>query len=441
MKNQTEDAVGYNKEKQRIAEYREVENIDCITEEEMTDLFGPTYFDVNVYANVHYFGHYDLFMYISDYDQYLIDNGYDPFFAEFIDNLEESYVVPWIELYDSITLETNPPCVEIEVDYFTSGLIFELEKRLDQAKTWKPQSNNPAIAQKYENWISILNYIDGFITPQELDVLAECISTYASMCGPYERRKEILRNMCYQNSFFDIDLLGLESKICRIDVQVLYELTEILLELENCFFCTTNSDSKPHYSSGKHDWPTSTFYYCWEIFDLDRLQWYDLQTEITWANSGILQDIWEADHVVFIMDEFNATSTEYDYYMNQFVDNEQEQIDKIDIGDLECLTEDDLFKETWLVAGMEYPNFIDYFWEAEITELCFASNSWHTEYKDYCSEDDNYSKYKCYKEDSGFNYCDKDSCQVYSLFSRKRVLNEQYVLWKKYVQPIELEQI
>jgi hypothetical protein len=225
-------------EKQIITEYIEMEDIDIITEEEMTNLFGTTFFYSNIYANVHYFGHYDLYMYISDYDQYLIDNGYDPFLAEFIDNLEESFIEPRIEWYESLTLEDNF-CEEIEVDYFTTGLIFELEKRLDQAKTWKPQSKNPAIAQKYKYWLRILKYIDGFITPQELDVLAECISTYASECTcPNERRKEIWRNMCYLHSWFDIDLLEFESKIFRIDVQILYELTEILLELESLFYCT-----------------------------------------------------------------------------------------------------------------------------------------------------------------------------------------------------------
>lgn len=443
MKNETEDAVGYNKAKQIIAEYKEAENIDCITEEEISDVFSPTSFNFYVYANVHYFGHYDLFMFISDYDQSLIDNGYDPFFAEFIDNLEESYVVPWIDLYESLdNLEDIYPCKVIDVDDFTFELVSELKYRIDQAKTQSHKNDNAEIAQKYENWISILNYIDGYITPQELDVLAECRSTYTSAGFPYHCRNEIWRNLWYQISWFEIDLLAFESKIYRIDVQILYELNEILLELADKFYCITNSDSNPHSSSGKHDWTISTFYYCWEIFDIDRLQWYDLQAEISWANSGILQDIWEADHVVFIMDEFNGVSTEYDYYINQFIDNEPILADAIELGDFECLNEDDMFMDIWLVACLEYPNFIDYFWEAEITEFCIAGNVWYTEFRDGFSEHEynNYSKYLCYQGDSGFRYCDKNSCEGCSYSCTAKSLNQRYVWREKYVQPIELDE-
>ena len=92
----------FNDREKIIAEYKAMEAIPFITEEEMTNLFGSTFFYHNIYENVHYFGHWDLFMFISDYDQYQIDNGYDPFMADFIDNLEESYVEPWIELYESL---------------------------------------------------------------------------------------------------------------------------------------------------------------------------------------------------------------------------------------------------------------------------------------------------------------------------------------------------
>jgi len=92
----------FNDREKIIAEYKEMEGIEIITEEEMTNLFGTTFFYYNIYANVHYFYHYDFYMYISDYDQYQIDNGYDPFLGDFIDNLEESFVVPWIELYESL---------------------------------------------------------------------------------------------------------------------------------------------------------------------------------------------------------------------------------------------------------------------------------------------------------------------------------------------------
>lgn len=247
--------------------------------------------------------------------------------------------------------------------------------------------------------------------------------------------------MCYLNSCFDIDLLEFDSKIYRIDVQILYELTEILLELETLFFCTANSDNNLHSSTEKRDWPISTFYYCWEIFEFDSIQWYEMQAEISWLANGLIQDIWKADHVIFIMDEHNAISTEYDYYVNQFNDSAQQNIDEIELGDLEYLSADDLFKDTWLVEGMKFEHFIDYFWEAEYTDLCGDDSSFYTEYRDCFSEheNDHYSRYRCYQGDSGFNYCNEDSCDGCKHFGRKKVLNHQYVLWQKYVQPIDWE--
>lgn len=92
----------FNDRDKIITEYKEMEGIEIITEEEMTNLFGTTFFYYNIYANVHYFNHYDFYMYISDYEQYQIDNGYDPFMADFIDNLDESYVEPWLYFYESL---------------------------------------------------------------------------------------------------------------------------------------------------------------------------------------------------------------------------------------------------------------------------------------------------------------------------------------------------
>ena len=436
----------FNKREKIIAEFKEEEGVDTISEEELTDLFGTTFFDENVYWYPrHWYGN-RVYTYLTDYEQYELDCGYDTIQGEFVDELIRQENEPWIELYESLdNLEDIYPCKVIDVDDFTFELISELKSRIDQLRTQSHQNDNrdnSATTLKYENWISILKYIDGVITPQELDVLAECISTYASVCGPYERRKEISRNMCYQNSWFDIDLLEFESKIYRIDVQILFELTEILLELDNCFFCTTNSDSYPHSSSGKHDWPISTFYYCWEILAFDSIQWYEMQTEISWLTNGLIQYIWEADHVVFIMDEFNGVSSEYDYYINQFNDSDQ-QNDEIELGDFECLSEDDLFMDTWLVAGMKLQNHIDYFWLAEITDLCQTeAGDFYTDSRDDISEQGycNYSKYLCYNGDSGFKYCNKESCDGCKRSCTEIKINQQYVLWEKYVQPIEMDE-
>ena len=115
--------------------------------------------------------------------------------------------------------------------------------------------------------------------------------------------------------------------------------------------------------------------------------------------------------------------------------------DKIDLGDLECISEDDLCQNSCVFNLNLSNDIIDIFWEAEITYLYIAGNTWYKELRDYLSEIEynNYSKYMCYRDDSGFNYCNEDSCEGCRCFGRKKVLNEQYVLWQKYVQPIELE--
>jgi hypothetical protein len=117
--------------------------------------------------------------------------------------------------------------------------------------------------------------------------------------------------------------------------------------------------------------------------------------------------------------------------------NNYQHYHQIDLGDMECISADDILQDLGIVKNLESDNIMDYFWEAEITELCFASNTWYTEYRDYFSEHeyDNYSKYMCYKSDSGFNYCNKDSCEGCSHGYTKKILNPQYILWEKYVQP------
>ena len=115
--------------------------------------------------------------------------------------------------------------------------------------------------------------------------------------------------------------------------------------------------------------------------------------------------------------------------------------DEIDLGDAECISPADILLDSWLVMRLDLDNIIDYFWEAEITEVFDTDLGWFTRCKDYFSEleDDNYSKYRCYKGDSGFNYCNKDNCEGCKHIGSKKVLNEQYILWQKYVQPIELD--
>ena len=122
--------------------------------------------------------------------------------------------------------------------------------------------------------------------------------------------------------------------------------------------------------------------------------------------------------------------------------NKYQYYDEIDLGDADCLSDDDLCQNSCVFNLNLSNDIMDIFWEAEITDLCIEGNIWYTEYRDYFSEHeyDNYSQHLCYKGDSGFNYCNKDSCEGCKHFGNKKVLNEQYVLWQKYVQPIELDE-
>lgn len=122
--------------------------------------------------------------------------------------------------------------------------------------------------------------------------------------------------------------------------------------------------------------------------------------------------------------------------------NFQHNFNILDLGDAECLSDDDILQEIRIVGKVVSDEIMDCFWEAEITDLCIEGNFWYTEYRDYFSEHgyDNYSKYLCYKGDSGFNYCNKNSCKGCRHNGSKKVLNERYLLRQKYVQPLKSDE-
>ncbi len=189
----------------------------------------------------------------------------------------------------------------INVDDFNSELVCELKKRIRQSNFKEQQHDNregSAKLQKYKYWINILNQIDGFITPRELNVLDKCISGYAAECGPYERNKEIRRNIFLLlngcSEINRVDLLELAYKINHIDVAILFELTEILLELDNLFFCSYSPDDSQELS-------LSAFLYHWEFSGIDYVQEYEIHTEICWINNGLIQYYLEADGVDYFL--------------------------------------------------------------------------------------------------------------------------------------------
>ena len=87
----------FNREEKIIAEYKEAEDIETITEEDMTSLFGSTYFDVYVYWYPrHMYGNH-VYTHLTDYEQYQLDNGYDPILGEYVDELDRQENEPWID--------------------------------------------------------------------------------------------------------------------------------------------------------------------------------------------------------------------------------------------------------------------------------------------------------------------------------------------------------
>jgi len=89
---------------QIISEYMEIEGIEIIAEEEMTDLFGATFFDEHVYWYPrHLYGDH-VYTYLTDYEQYLLDNGYDPILGEYVDELTRQETEPWIEMFESLQI-------------------------------------------------------------------------------------------------------------------------------------------------------------------------------------------------------------------------------------------------------------------------------------------------------------------------------------------------
>ena len=89
---------------QIISEYMEIEGIEIIAEEEMTDLFGATFFDEHVYWYPrHLYGDH-VYTYLTDYEQYLLDNGYDPILGEYVDELTRQDTEPWIEMFESLQI-------------------------------------------------------------------------------------------------------------------------------------------------------------------------------------------------------------------------------------------------------------------------------------------------------------------------------------------------
>ena len=93
----------FNDREKIIKNYKEMEGIEFITEEEMTDLFGSRYFDKNVYWFPWYiYGIDDIYTYLTDNEQYQLDNGYDPILGDYIEQIKFEGYFHWFEEFESL---------------------------------------------------------------------------------------------------------------------------------------------------------------------------------------------------------------------------------------------------------------------------------------------------------------------------------------------------
>lgn len=109
---------------QIIKDYKKVEGVDNISEEDFINIFGESIIYPNKYYARPGMG-YD-FAYISDYDWHLLKNGFDPFTGEFSDDLNtlEDYI-----LNEMDTIE--PSDVAHDLCWTNSNLTFD--QALEQA--------------------------------------------------------------------------------------------------------------------------------------------------------------------------------------------------------------------------------------------------------------------------------------------------------------------
>jgi hypothetical protein len=85
----------YKEMVQIIAEYKVAEGIDTITEEDITNLFGDSY----LHDNVYYEDNGKYYHFISDYEWYLLQKGYDPITGDDINDLlrKDYHYIPGID--------------------------------------------------------------------------------------------------------------------------------------------------------------------------------------------------------------------------------------------------------------------------------------------------------------------------------------------------------
>ena len=108
----------YNEMERIITEFKAAEDLECITEEEFTDLFGESSLFPNIYYASPYEG-YD-YRFVPDYDWHLLESGFNPFTGEYFD-ITEWPACHIIEGVDTI----NPSDVAQDLCWTDANLTFE----------------------------------------------------------------------------------------------------------------------------------------------------------------------------------------------------------------------------------------------------------------------------------------------------------------------------
>jgi len=125
------------------------------------------------------------------------------------------------------------------VEDLSFELQLEVRQQLRKYSRSLSDPENPE-CRKYLLWHIILKLVDENLSSKELFAIDYCIGTYASVCWPEERRDEICRDIHRLKDWFKKNRLNgdvLERKILEMELQIFYELTEILLKSDVINYC------------------------------------------------------------------------------------------------------------------------------------------------------------------------------------------------------------
>ena len=116
--------------------------------------------------------------------------------------------------------------------------------------------------------------------------------------------------------------------------------------------------------------------------------------------------------------------------------NDYEYSDYYLINDIDCLSDDDLSQNLWIINGIRYDNIIDSFWEAEILWLCQGEcdNFFYDYVFDFEIKNRYDFKYLCTKDDKGYKYCNNEDCSLCEFYGYMKIPNKDYFLYQKHSQ-------